>query len=414
MDRSRFTDKMTGQLVPIEQPKKDFAFIPSAMPAQWSFDGRLWPLLVEAKEALGTLNGIGQTLADPQLLLRPLQNKEAIASSNIEGTFVTPEQLLLYELDPKEPRSANDRAADWREVFNYGRALQRGCELLKSLPICNRLIKEMHSVLMQGVRGQTKGQGMFRQWQVQIGSSGRFVPPPAPEAIRLMDDLENYVNVHDPKFDPLVRAFIVHYQFEAIHPFGDGNGRVGRLLLALMIYNWLDHSHPWLYLSSYFETYKDEYMTNLFNISTCGAWSEWIEFCLRGTINQANDSIRRCREFHRLRSDFHKRVEAPSSRTHPMIDRLFISPMVTITALAKEFDVDYHTAQKDIDRLVVAGILREISESRPRSFYAQEIMRIAYDEPAQESPANPSVSANERTQPFEQSPDDAFGTTSPL
>jgi Fic family protein len=415
MDRSKFTDKMTGRLVPIEQPRKDIAFIPDEMPAKWTFDERLWPMLADAKHALGTLNGIGQTLPDPTLLLRPLQNREAIASSKIEGTYVTPEQLLLYELDLREPRAGEEQRADWMEVHNYGRALQRGCELLKTLPICNRMIKDMHSVLMQGVRGQSKGPGMFRQWQVQIGSSGRFIPPPSPEAIRLMDDLENYMNFYDPKLDPLVRAFIVHYQFEAIHPFGDGNGRVGRLLLALMIYNWLDHSHPWLYLSAYFEAFKDEYMSNLFNISTRGAWTEWVEFCLRGTLSQANDSIRRCREFNRLRVEFHKRVDSPSCRTHDIINELFVSPVVSITSLATKFEIAYHTAKTDVARLVTADILRELPGVHPKSFFAHEVVRVQYHEAPDATPKQEAAAvASEPVQPSSQLPDDAGATVSPL
>ncbi len=380
MDSSLFTDQKTGELIPLAQPRQDWAFIPEPLPPRWSFDPQLWPLLAEAKEALGTLNGIGQTLRDPLLLLTPLQSREAIASSNIEGTFVTPEELLLYGLDPKEPRAGDEQSADWKEVFNYYEALKHGCQLLETLPICHRLIKEMHTILMQGVRGRNKGPGEYRRWQVQIGSNGRFIPPPAPEALHLMNDLERYANADDPRFDPLVRAFIVHYQFEAIHPFGDGNGRIGRLLLSLMIYNWQGHSKPWLYLSAFFETYKDEYMQNLFNVSACGNWTAWIEFCLRGTIVQANDSIRRCREFNRLHAEFHRRVPKPTARTHQLIDHLFLSPVVSITSVAKSFEINYRTAQKELERLVNCEILTEMSGRKQRSFCAQEIFQIAFGE----------------------------------
>jgi cell filamentation protein, protein adenylyltransferase len=405
MDKHKFSEKTTGSLVQITEPKRDWAFVPNPLPAAWSFDPALWPLLVEAKETLGTLNGIGQTLKDPNLLLRPLQNREAIASSNIEGTFVTPEQLLLYGLDPKDTHAPKGRVAEWREVFNYDQALQRGCEALKTLPVCNRVIKDMHAVLMTGIcRGLNKP-GMFRQWQVHIGSNGRFVPPPAEHAIKLMDDLENYVNTYDPGVDQLVRAFIVHYQFEAIHPFGDGNGRVGRALLALMIYNWLDHSRPWLYLSAFFEAHKDEYIQRLFNVSARGEWLEWIEFCLRGTVMQANDSIRRCREFNRLHDEFQNRVTQPSCRTHRLIDKLFISPVVSVTSTAKEFDVDYQTARKDLEKLVEFKILRELRDHRPRSFVASEVMSVAYDEPVEwEVPKTPSLFSTEPSRPYGQSP----------
>lgn len=335
-------------------------------------------MLADAREALGTLNGIGQILPDPQLLVRPLQSREAIASSSIEGTVVSPQQLLLYELDPQEPRNASEKSADWQEVANYGDALRHGCDLLKDLPICNRLIRETHAILMRGVRGQNKSPGRFRDQHVQIGSTGRFIPPPHVEVARLMDQLEKYINQSDDDCDPLVKSFLVHYQFEAIHPFRDGNGRVGRLLLALMIYSAHGHSLPWLYLSAFFEDYREEYVGLLFKVSTDGAWDEWVEFCLRATITQARDSINRCHRLRRLRDDFQQRVTKHSRRTYQIVDRLFRSAVLTIPAIQREFDCAYHTAEKDVDKLVRSGILREVNDQHPRLFYASEIIEIAY------------------------------------
>ena len=335
--------------------------------------------LGRCKGALGTLNGIGQTLADPQLLLRPLQTREAIASSSIEGTYVTPEQLLLYELDPREPKRGDDQMADWLEVFSYSRPLQRGCEMLAELPICNRIILEMHRILMQGSREQQNLPGQFRNWQVQIGSSGRFIPSPPTHLTELMGDLEKYINSKGHHCDPLIRCFLVHYQFEAIHPFRDGNGRVGQSTPWLMIYKWLGHSMPWLYLSAFFERYKDEYIDNLFRVSTEGAWSKWIEFGLRHD-SQANDSVARCHTFHALHAQFHAKLTSPTPRTHTLIDSLFINPVVNVTTVAAKFGVAYQTARTDIDRLCEAGILMETQNSQPKSFYAPEIIRAAYIE----------------------------------
>lgn len=379
MDRTRFTDNSPGRIVRIDlSSRKDWAFIPNPMPPDWKFDPVLWPLLVDAKESLGTLNGIGRTLPNPLLLLRPLQRAEALASSRIEGTYVTAEQLLLYELDTREPRVVDERTADWREVFNYDRALKHGCELLKTLPVCNRLVREMHQILLGGVRGRDKAPGDFRKLQVQIGSNGRFIPPPSGEVQRLMDDLERYVNAEDGRYDPLIRCYLVHYQFETIHPFEDGNGRVGRSLLALMIYKWLGHEMPWLYMSAFFDQFKDEYVENLFSISAEGNWTRWLEFCLRGTIAQATDSIRRCNRLSCLRTEFHKRVTSPSSRSHKIIEELFTSPIVTVASLAKDLGITYPTAKADVEKLVRVGILSELPGAYPRSFYSSEIMRIAY------------------------------------
>jgi Fic family protein len=381
MDIRHFKIGCPGRLVEIAQPRKDWAFIPAKLPQNWGFDYALWPLLVEAKEALGTLNGIGQTLADPQLLLRPLRRREAIASSKIEGTYVTPERLALFELHPSDPTSADDRRADWLEVFNYSEALEYGQKELQTMPICNRVVKGMHKILMRGVRGRTKSPGEFRTWQVQIGSTGRFIPPPASELPALMGNLEEYINKPNDQLDPLVRCFVVHYQFETIHPFGDGNGRVGRSLLALMIYQWLGHSMPWLYMSNFYEQWKDEYVDNLYRVSTQGAWAEWIEFCLRGVIAQANDAIRRCREFNRLRKDFKARLDGCSktSRSHDIIDRLFTEPVVTIPSLVSRFKVTYHTARADVRKLMQAGILQELEDAYPKSYFSPELMQAAYD-----------------------------------
>ncbi|MEX2287726.1 MAG: Fic family protein [Planctomycetaceae bacterium] len=380
MDRSRFTEKATGRLVRTEVPLKDWAFVPNRLPPKWDFDIKLWPLLAEAKEALGTLNGIGQTLSDPHLLLRPLQSREAIASSSIEGTYVTPEQLLLYELNPRDPKSAHDRVADWHEVLNYAKALEHGCKMLDTLPVCNRVILQMHGILMRGVRGWNKSPEQFRRCQVQIGSSGRFIPAPWTEVEPLMGDLEQYINSDDDPLDSLVRSYIVHYQFEAIHPFMDGNGRVGRCLLALMIYKTSGHVLPWLYMSAFYERYREEYVNNLFAVSAEGAWDRWIEFCLRGTIAQANDSIWRCNQFNRLRLEFHARLDAHSPRTHPLVESLFKSPVIDIPSIARQFGITYATAREDIRRLVKAKILYEMEDHRPKSFFSPEIMRIAYGE----------------------------------
>lgn len=380
MDRTKFTENSPGQLRQLDLPHKDWSFLPDELPTEWSFPDRLWPLVVEAKEALGRLDGIGQTLPNPLLLLRPLQNREAISSSSIEGTYVTPQQLLLYELDPKEPTGTEDQVADWAEVANYNRALQHGCELTDSLPIGNRLIRAMHKVLMQGVRGHDKTPGEFRRWQVQLGSRGRYIPPHAGEVDRLMSNFEKYANADDHRYDPLVKSFLLHYQFEAIHPFGDGNGRVGRALLSLMIYKWHGHAMPWLYMSAYFERYRDEYVENMFRISTTGAWDDWIEFCLRGAVAQATDAVRRCKLFNNLRTDFHERVKKPSRRSHQLVESLFEFPVMTIPSVSRRFDVQYHTAKKDVEILVDAGVLTEMTDSRPRSFSAPEILHVAFGE----------------------------------
>jgi len=381
MDKTRFSERSPGACVPISTLRgADWAFIPSFLPPDWQINDSIWSLLVEAKEALGKLDGIGLILPDPKLLVRPLQGREAITSSNIEGTFVTAQELLLFEINPTEPSRVSDRKAEWQEVHNYGRSIEIGIKLLNSMPFCNRLIRDMHATLMHGVRGRDKMPGQFRKHQVQIGSAGKFIPPPSSKVDELMNNLESYINNDCTEHDPLIKAFVVHYQFEAIHPFLDGNGRIGRALLALMVYKWLNHSSPLLYMSAFFERFKDEYMDGLYRVSCDGDWNRWIEFCLRGVAEQANDSVNRCRQLNDLRNNFHSRVSNKSPRTHDIIESLFSSPVVKIAPLSKRFKISYPTAKADVIALEEAGILAEFSGGKPKTYFSPEIMKIAYRE----------------------------------
>jgi Fic family protein len=214
-----------------------------------------------------------------------------------------------------------------------------------------------------------------------------------------LDSFEKYMNQSND-YDPLVRTYITHYQFEAIHPFLDGNGRVGRLLLALATYKWCGHAMPWLYMSAFFDKYKDEYIEKLFGVSTKGDWDSWIEFCLRGTIEQANDSISRCEQLRRVKADYRRKLSTGSVRLMSLIDDLFNSPFVEVAELARRRQITYPTAKSDIERLVQVGILRELPNLRVKTYYSPRIFGIAYsDELNRDSDANASEP------PAAQSPD---------
>lgn len=393
MDVSKFTDQITGTLRPISILERgqstairDHAFIPNPLPPTWDFEQRLWPLLADTNRCLGELDGVARNLPSPSLFLKPLQRIESLTSSRLEGTFATAQELLLFELNPKDPQSTSDQSAAWREVSNYNRALVQGCELLDELPVCLRVIKDIHRTLLSGVRGAAKNPGEFRSYQVHLGSNRRYVPPPPVEAIECMNQLETYLNKAGDRLPPLIRCFVAHYQFEAIHPFSDGNGRVGRVLLSLMIYRWCDLTLPWLYMSQYFERYKKEYIDNMFNVSANGQWAEWIEFCLRGVIEQSKKAAALCDDLRQLRHEMHGRVEhSRGGRIHPIIEGLFDSPYVRIVDLAEKFDVRYMTARADVSYLVSKGILTELPDMKIKTFYSPEIFRRAYmedDEPA--------------------------------
>jgi len=382
MDDRRFTKNSTGKLVPVSIGDRDWAFIPRALPRKWFIPNELWPTLATAREELSRLDGIGRTLPSAELLLTPLQRREAIRSSSLEGTYASAEELLLFELQPTDATSANDRTNDWREVSNYAEAVRAGTAMLDELPLSLRVIRGMHQRLLHGVRGRDRAPGEFRRNQVHIGADRRYVPPPPNELGRCLDDFERFLNEADT-IDPLIRCYLAHYQFEAIHPFIDGNGRVGRALLSLCAFKWSRLSRPWLYMSAYFERNKDEYIDRLFAISAGGEWNEWLEFCLRGTIEVCRDGAIRCDRLRLLRETCHARVASVNKRMHAIIERLFVNPITRVTDLVRALNVTYPTARADIDRLMQAGILRELPDVSPKAFYAPEIMHAAYndDEP---------------------------------
>ncbi len=385
MDASRFTDGKTGELVRISTPEgPDWAFVPQPLPPAWRFPESLWPLLAQAREQLARLDEKGRTVANPTLLLQPLQKREALRSSSLEGTYATAKELLLFELNPREASSSSDPANAWREVFNYDQALRLGLQALTAeapagLPLSHRLIRNMHAVLLAGVRGRDKGAGEFRRRQVHVGSDKRYVPPPPEVVPRCMDDLEKFLHSGHGGLDPLVVSYLVHYQFEAIHPFLDGNGRVGRALLALTTFRWGGYAQPWLYMSAYFERYKDEYVDNLFRVSTHGDWGRWVEFCLRGTAEQCRDALQRCDQLNQLREEMHEKLGA-YPRMHKIVEVMFRSPVFSAATIAKQCSTSMPTARGDLGRMVQAGFVKHLAGERPRHYYVPRIFSAAYSE----------------------------------
>jgi Fic family protein len=197
----------------------------------------------------------------------------------------------------------------------------------------------------------------------------------------LLSDLEHFLHA-ESSLDPLVRAFLVHYQFEAIHPFSDGNGRVGRLLLTILITEWCAMPAQWLYLSPFFDANKDEYIDRLLHVSTRGEWRGWVEFCLRGTIEQAKDTEKRCEqllEAHREMLQITAALKG-SYRLHSIVEGLFQWPVVTVSHIANQHGVAYNTAKADVDRLVKAGVLKDLEGMYPKSFFSPQVVRITYDD----------------------------------
>jgi Fic family protein len=384
MNPSNFTDKATGKVIEISGvPGLTHAFIPDPLPPQWEWPAELWPVLLRAKEELARLDGIGIDLPNPALLLTPLQHREAQRSSSLEGTYATPEQLVMFEINPAEVEGSGEKEQPIREVRNYSLALRLRENTKESLQVSLRLIRELHKVLLSDVRGSKAEPGEFRRNQVQVGSDARYVPPPANYLPDCLDKLEKYLH-QDRIIDPLVDAFLAHYQFEAIHPFRDGNGRVGRLLLSITIEDWCHLSGQWLYMSAYFDKYKNEYIDLLYKISTEGDWTGWINFCLRGVEIQALDAQKRCSRLIGLREEYRKRLDkaCPPNRLYQIMEDLFITPFTTTPRITEKFGISYPTAHSYLDQLVQLKILDDLQLRlrRQKAYLCKDIFDITYED----------------------------------
>ena len=330
---------------------------------------------------MGELKGLGRTIPDPAILIAPLRRREAIHSSTIEGTYTTAKQLSLFDLSSEDFSSEGQGSAEQeqfnsaREVYNYVRALD-----LEPSGNFQESVKQIHKTLLQGVRGDDKRLGEFREKQVFIGGNHRFVPPPAEHLETALLELEKQITNSTGKFDPLIDCFLVHYQFETIHPFEDGNGRVGRMLLANMIHERCGFEKPWLYLSAYFDKHREQYIKHLFNISARNDWASWIDFCLKATISQTKDTIERCNNLLILQTKWTEIVEKikGSARLFQIVNQLLVNPFVQISKTAKQLNVGYPTAKSDLDKLVKAEILVPLEEMKIKTFFAPELLDVVY------------------------------------
>jgi Fic family protein len=357
------------------------AFRPDSLPPELAFSLTESGLLSEAEHALGELSGAGGMLPNPNLLIRPFLRREAILSSRIEGTIATAQQLVLFE----EANSPADETGDVRQVFNYLVALNSGLEALAhGHPISKWLIRQLHETLMTHVRGSDQNPGAFRTEQNAIGRRGRrfedasYIPPPPSELPLLLDDLEQFAQAR-ADMPVVAQIAIIHYQFEAIHPFMDGNGRIGRLLISLLLCAYGALSQPLLYLSDYLDRHRDEYIDRLLSVSQRGAWNEWIMFLAAGVIEQARDALARTRELLELWQRYRHQVQESrySARTLTIVDWLFERPSVTVSRVARGLNVTPPAASNLIDKLVDSGILREATgQTRNRVFVADEILQL--------------------------------------
>ncbi len=378
MSPSDFTPDSPGRLA--RTPEGYWAFIPHPLPPALVLSPALIEQLSVADRSVGELSGIGRTLPNPHLLIGPFIRREAVLSSRIEGTQASLSDLFYFEASGR----ATPDAPDVREVANYVRSLQYALARLAKLPVSLRLIREMHQQLLEAVRGEHLTPGEFRRSQNWIGPPGCtlmdavFVPPPARDMMHCLDAFEKYLHQASP-FPQLVQLAIVHYQFEAIHPFLDGNGRIGRLLVTLLMSTGGLLSRPMLYLSAYFERHRDEYYRHLLSVSQKGAWTDWITFFLRGVADQSQDALTRAASLLDLWRQYRAKVQSARSSALllQLVDQLFADPAITVGGAARLLNVTYRAAQLNIDKLVERGILHEVTgRERNRVFAGREIIRI--------------------------------------
>jgi Fic family protein len=384
MKADDFKDSPSGYLVPTIQGA--MAFVPHPLPPPRLDLGKLAVPLAKATHALGELSGIGRSLPNPHLLIRPFTRVEAIASSKIEGTVTTMQELLFLEAEMDSSKARTDT----REVNNYTRALEFGLRRINELPLSKRLISELHEVLLRGVaadRGAHFTPGEFKTEQNWIGArtiqNARFVPPPPAETINALSDLEKYIHDEGDDIPLLIKLALIHYQFETIHPFPDGNGRVGRLIIPLVLCEQKAMSQPLLYLSAFLEKHYDQYIDTMFEVSKSGAWEEWIIFFLEGVEAASKNAIKKSRALQDLHRDYFSKIQAARSSAllGKLIDSLFYIPAITIPIAMSETRITYNSAKNNIQKLVNLGIVQQRSSSitgrsRPQWFFADEILKI--------------------------------------
>jgi Fic family protein len=369
----------TGRLVPTINNCS--AFVPNPLPPPTLDVQRLLPFIARSTQALGELSGVGRTLANPYLLIRPFMRKEAVASSRIEGTVTNLSDLFVFEADER----TNRVPADAREVLNYVHALEGALLQLEELPISTRLIRNAHERLLTGVaghRGASIVPGEFRKEQNWIGSrliqNARYVPPPHLFAIEAMSDLEKYINRENDPLPIVVRMALVHYQFEAIHPFPDGNGRVGRLLMPLMLCASNDLSQPLLYLSTFFERNYDTYIERMFNVSARGEWEAWIEFFLTAIEQVSKDAIAKVQALQDLRQEYLGMIQRARSSAllARVIDLLFENPVTAIPEVADRLSISYNASKNNVAKLAEHNIVIKIELGRQNFWAAQGIIDL--------------------------------------
>ena len=349
------------------------SFRPTPLPPVIDMDNEMVSLLTGATKALATLDAISSYIPNMNLFVSMYVRKEALLSSQIEGTQATLEDVL----DPLVEKNANQNVA---EVVNYIKATEFAMERMNSLPLCNRLIKETHEVLMSGVRGQEKNPGEFRTSQNRIGATGsslknaRYIPPNPEDMINAMSDLEKYIN-SDDSLDLLIQAALLHYQFETIHPFLDGNGRVGRLLITLFLMEKKVLNSPALYISYYLKKNRIEYYDRMSEVRNKDNYEQWIKFFLNAIKESADESVETIKKLSELHNVNIKKIDAmgrAAKNARAVFDYLEQNPIIDIGKTAEELNLAFSTVSLAVNRLVDVGVLIQTNNANRNRVFAYE------------------------------------------
>jgi Fic family protein len=376
-----FVEPVLGELV--RSPQGVLAYVPPPLPPALAYDAALVRCLSEADTRLAELAGMGRQVPNPHLLIAPYMRQEAVLSSRIEGTQASLSELFEEELRPDGPERAEGTPADAdaREVRNYVRALEHGIQRLTELPLSLRLVRELHETLMQGVRGGDRNPGAFRTHQNFIGTRGSrietatFVPPPPDRLPACLDAWERFLHERHTLPD-LIQCALMHAHFETLHPFADGNGRVGRLLVTLFLVERQRLPQPLLYLSAYIEANKVEYYERLQRTRTHGDWRGWLIYFLQGVEITARLAAGQVTALIAMRDAWRSRFSGQAG-VLALIDALFANPITDAKRAAREMRKSDPTARAAIAALQAAGLLREVTGRRwGRWFVAHEIVDL--------------------------------------
>ncbi len=357
-------------------------FIPPKLPPKLDYNA-LIKEISEANRSLGELNGLLVNIPNPDLLTSPLLTKEAVLSSRIEGAQASLEDVLKYEAEEKITE-ANEKERDIREIINYRQAMRVAIEELEKRPISENLIRKIHYVLLDSVRGTNKDRGNLRRIQVFIGLPGTpieeatYVAPPANELPQLLSNWEQYIN-SDKEKDPLVQIGLAHYQFEAIHPFLDGNGRIGRLLIPLFLYQRNLLSYPLLYISEYFEENRTDYYKLLNSVSSNGDWDSWLRFFLNAVTTESMKTKGTVMNILALYNDLKAEITFINSiYALGLLGIIFAMPIVSFASIKEHLRAaSTQTIYNLLAKFVDAGILQEISgKKRDRVYTFAQLVEI--------------------------------------